>query len=153
MGLLDGMMGGALGSMLGQGGAGALGSLLSSAGGGSSQQGAGLVAAALSMVQQQGGVGAVLEKLRAGGLAAEVDSWVGTGANLPVSADALQKALGGANLAPLASQLGMQPGEVSASLAKVLPELVNMVTPQGALPDGADDVLAQGLSMLRGLGR
>lgn len=40
------------------------------------------------------GLGSLVERLRGGGLGNQVDSWVGTGDNHPVTPDQLERALG-----------------------------------------------------------
>ena len=47
-------------------------------------------------MQAEGGLGGLLSKFNQAGLGDQVASWVGTGQNLPVSADQLGQVLGGA---------------------------------------------------------
>jgi uncharacterized protein YidB (DUF937 family) len=77
-----------------------------------------------------------------------VSSWVGTGQNLPVSADQIAKGLGATKLGAIASQLGITPEQASSTLSKVLPDIVNKLIPNGELPTGY--LLQQGLNLLRG---
>lgn len=106
----------------------------------------------MGLIQQNGGLGGLLDKLKQGGLADQVSSWVGNGANLPLSAEQISQALGSGPLAQLAGQFGLNPEEISGGLAKFLPETVNQLTPEGRLPDNANDtdLLGQGLSALAG---
>jgi uncharacterized protein YidB (DUF937 family) len=103
----------------------------------------------MSLLQQNAGLAGVLEKLQSSGLGSHADSWVGTGPNMAVSGDQLQQALGPAALRNIASQLGMSPEQASAAMAKILPELINQLTPNGRAPDNVSDLLSQGLSMLQ----
>jgi uncharacterized protein YidB (DUF937 family) len=102
------------------------------------------------MLQQNGGLTGALEKLRGSGLGAQADSWVGTGANMAVSPDQLHQAFGGSALNDVASQLGFSQSQAGSAMAQILPELINQLTPNGQMPDDAGDLLARGLSMLRG---
>jgi uncharacterized protein YidB (DUF937 family) len=77
-----------------------------------------------------------------------VSSWVGTGENLPISADQISKVLGGGQLADLAQQAGISPERASSMLASVLPGLVDSLTPKGEVPSG--DALGQALSKMLG---
>jgi len=43
----------------------------------------------------------------------------------------------------------MSPEQASAAMAKILPELINQLTPNGRAPDNVSDLLSQGLSMLQ----
>jgi uncharacterized protein YidB (DUF937 family) len=104
------------------------------------------------LLQQQGGIGAVLGKLQSSGLGAHAASWVGTGANMLVSGDQLHQALGADALSGLAAKLGVNTQQAGSVLSQVLPELVNQMTPNGQLPDNHGDLLSQGLEALRGLG-
>lgn len=122
MGLLDGLAGQVLGSL---------------AGGGEAQQG-GLLAVVGKLIAQQpvglqGLIGA-FERNGLGGLAA---SWVGTGANLPISAEQLQSVLGHQQIESVAASLGFSPQDASAKLASMLPQVVDKLTPAGAVPDEA----------------
>ncbi len=97
----------------------------------------------------EGGLAGLLAQLNQSGLAEQVQSWVGTGANLPVSADQLSAALGPDLLGKLSTALGVDAGTVSNHLAEGLPQLVDKLTPGGSL-EGHGDLLAQGLGALFG---
>jgi uncharacterized protein YidB (DUF937 family) len=135
-GSLGGLLGaaggaGALGSLLGgAGGAGGLGGLLGGLlGGGNPDHAAAVDAAAPA------GLGPLQQILEQAGLGEQVKSWIGTGQNLPVSGEQIAQALGGTGvLSHLASTFGMSEGDLANQLAEGLPEAVNHLTPQGALP-------------------
>jgi uncharacterized protein YidB (DUF937 family) len=126
MGLLDSLLGDVLGSAAGvqgrQPSANPLGSILGSLAGGNQQQTGNLLAAAMSILQQNGGLSNVLGMLQRGGLGAQADSWVGTGTNMAVSADQLHQVFGGPALGNVASQLGMPQGQANSAMAQILPE-------------------------------
>ncbi|WP_186251550.1 YidB family protein [Burkholderia gladioli] len=136
MGLLD-MVTGALGDQNGGGNQGAL------------------LAAALEFVNNQpGGLNGLIEKFRQGGVGDVIGSWVGTGANQPISPDTLQNVLGSDTVTSLANKAGVDPSTASNLLAQVLPHLVNHATPDGNVPaDGQVDApnLLGTLSQLAGL--
>lgn len=115
--------------------AGAAGQMLQNDNGGNPQ----LIEAVLGMLNNgsaQGGLQGLIEQFSQAGLGNLMQSWIGTGANLPISADQLQQALGSANIGALAQQLGTSPGDVSGQLAQVLPGLVDKLTPDGQVPQG-----------------
>ena len=163
MGLLDNMLGNALGGVLGGGNGDAhpLGGLLASLAGGGSPlpglqaggNGQALLGAALGLLQQHGGLPALLEKLNGAGLAQQVQSWVGTGANLPVSGDQLHQALGSGTIGAIASQLGLSPQQASGSLAQLLPEVISHLTPAGQVPDNHAELISEGMALLKGFAR
>lgn len=110
----------------------------------------GLVGALLA---SSGGLQGLLAKLQAGGLGDAVQSWIGTGANQPVSGDQLGSALGPDLMGTIASQLGGSPAQASGTLADLLPGLIDQLTPKGQLPtdNGADGL--GGLGALLGGGQ
>jgi uncharacterized protein YidB (DUF937 family) len=152
MGLLDGLIGNVIGSMLGgnQGqGQDPLGSVLGRLGGGNQpQRGNLLLQLALSMLQQNGGLEGILGKFREGGLSQQADSWVGTGQNMNVSADQLQQVFGSSTISDLASRLGMSEQQAGSEMARLLPEVINRLTPEGQVPENSNEEISQGLSML-----
>ncbi len=48
----------------------------------------------------------------------------------------------------MAAQLGLSPDQVAGSLADLLPQVVDQLTPNGQLPQGGD-LLAQGMDLLK----
>jgi len=103
----------------------------------------------LSNGSAQGGLEGLVQQFSQAGLGHIVQSWIGGGANLPVSADQLQQALGDSHLSELAQKLGTSPSEISGQLAQVLPGLVDKLTPNGQLPQGG---VQDALGALGGLG-
>jgi uncharacterized protein YidB (DUF937 family) len=124
MGLLDNVLGAAAQSMGGQNGNATNWVPLIS----------GLLATAA-----QGGLAGVLQQLQASGLGEQVQSWISTGSNLPVSGDQLGAALGGSGglLGQLAQQADVSPAVAGEQLSQWLPQIVDRLSPQGQLPAGA----------------
>jgi uncharacterized protein YidB (DUF937 family) len=143
-----GGLGGMLGNVLGgnSGGADAGGQTAPSGGKGAML--AMLLPLAMEMIQRNGGVGAMLDKFRQQGLGQQVNSWVSTGSNQPVSADAVTNAVGSDEIANMAQQLGVPEDQVAGGLAHILPHVVNHLTPDGNVSPDADDTLSAGLSKL-----
>jgi uncharacterized protein YidB (DUF937 family) len=152
MSLLGDLAGAALGSAMGgnnnQGGdmlGGLMGLLGGGAAGGGNNQ---MLNMAMQLVQSYpGGVGGLMQAFQNGGLGEVASSWVGTGANAAISGDQLTNALGGDQLGALAQQFGMSQGDAASGLASMLPELMNGLTPNGAVDN---DLIQQGLGMLAG---
>lgn len=117
--------------------------------GGEEGQG-GLMSIVLGLVnnQQSGGLAGLISQLSQGGLGSAVSSWVGTGANQPVSGEAIQQALGSSKIQELAAQAGISPDALSAGLAQMLPGVVDRLTPNGEVP--SDDLVEQGMALLKG---
>jgi len=134
MGMLDGLIGSALGGMMGAGGSG--------------QAQSPLLQIALQLLQQNGGVAGVLDKFRQGGYADQADSWQSAGQNMPLSGGALQEVLGSGTIGQIAGQLGMSHGDAAGGLAQMLPQLIDQFTPNGAVPDNHNDMVEQALALL-----
>jgi uncharacterized protein YidB (DUF937 family) len=81
------------------------------------------------------GLGNLSDKFQRQGLGEVFQSWVGKGANLPISPDQVRSVVDPAALEKLAQQLGFPEGKVTALLAQLLPGIVDKLTPNGALQD------------------
>jgi uncharacterized protein YidB (DUF937 family) len=95
-------------------------------------------------VQATGGLDGLVGKLRQGGLGDEVDSWIGTGDNQPVDPQRLGAALGPDTAQQLSSASGLDLGALLPLLAAFLPQIINMLTPNGTVPEGGLGQAAQG---------
>ena len=108
MGLLDGMLGGVVG---------------------------GEVASVVNgLIQKHGGVQGIIAQMEQQGLGNTVKSWVGTGANLPISADQVHAAFGSDVISGLAAKFGLNPQDLAQKIAQVLPQAVDKLTPNGVVP-------------------
>lgn len=95
------------------------------------------------LAQQNGGIGGLLNQLQQGDLASLAQSWIGNGANAQVDASQIQNALGG-SLGQAAASLGLDSNQAGNLLAQYLPQIINMITPNGNAADadgfGMDDI-------------
>ena len=139
MGLLDGI----LGSVLGANSGGSSNPLLQIAMQMLANKGGGTGGGAMDAM---GGLSGIISAFQKGGLGHLTDSWVGTGDNLPVSGDQLTDVLGADKISQIASQLGMSQSDAAGGLAKILPDLVNHVTPNGQVP-ASHSLVEDALSM------
>lgn len=110
-----------------------------------------LLPMAMQWVQRNGGLGAVLSRFQQQGHSQAVASWVSTGDNEPMSADAVGEVVGMEELSRISQQLGVSQDEVASGFAQILPQVVNQLTPAGGVPDDADDTLQSGLLALEQL--
>ena len=92
------------------------------------------------LLKGQGGVGGLAEKFGHAGLGDVVGSWIGTGANAGISAEQIESVIGHGPLADIAAKMGVSPKQASETLAGLLPEAIDRLTPGGKI-DGADDLL------------
>ena len=122
------------------------GQALASSGNGQS----GLLQGILGMVSQQpGGLAGLIQAFQSKGLGDVAASWVGTGANLPISPDQLQNVLGSDAVSSLASKFGLSSEDVSGRLSELLPQVVDKLTPNGQVEDGASLDMGKALGMLQ----
>ena len=80
------------------------------------------------------GLGGLIKQFQQKGLSDTVDSWVGTGKNKSVAPDEVSVALGGDVVDELASRTGLTRDQVVTELARMLPNVVDKLTPDGRLP-------------------
>jgi uncharacterized protein YidB (DUF937 family) len=108
MGLLDSLVGGAVG--------------------------AGLAVAAQRIIEQHGGVQGVVAQMQQHGLGDTVRSWVSNGPNAPISADQVHQVFGSGTIEEMAQRVGINPQQLSQQLAQFLPQAVDHLTPNGQVP-------------------
>jgi uncharacterized protein YidB (DUF937 family) len=119
---------------------GLLDSVMSAVGGNAnanSGQAASLLPALIAEINNYpGGLQGLIQKFQEGGLGDVVSSWVGTGANQPVSGDQVQSVLGDDVVNNLAQSTNQDKDAVLASLSSLLPHVVDQATPDGTAQDG-----------------
>lgn len=164
MGLLDQVLGGALGggqgrqgggqspiamalmalltsgALSGRGGAGGgLGGLLGGAGGGGGGLGGMLGGAGGGgAMGSQGGLGGLLEQFQRSGHGDIADSWIGTGPNRPVQPSQLESALGRDTVDSLSRETGLGRDDLLSELSRALPGVVDKLTPHGRMPNDSE---------------
>ena len=110
MGMLDGLLGGIVG--------------------------AGMVSAVNGIIEKHGGLQGVVSEFERNGLGPTIKSWVGTGPNDPVSPAQVHQVLGPDLLQQLSAKSGLSVQELAQRLSTVLPQAVDHLTPNGAIPKG-----------------
>ena len=108
MGLLDGLLGGIVGSAM----TGVINQVL----------------------EQNGGVQGIVNQFEQKGFGPTVRSWVGTGANQPITADQIHHVLGSGAVQELAQKAGLSVPDLTAKLAQLLPQAIDKLTPTGTIP-------------------
>lgn len=108
MGLLDGLLGGVVGAEL--------------------------ATVVNGLIAKHGGVQGVIAQLEQQGLGGTVRSWVGTGANQPLTAEQVHQAFGSDTVKQLAAKIGISPEDLAAKLATILPQAIDKLTPGGVVP-------------------
>src|SRR4029077_152648 len=111
-----------------------------------------MASSVIQMINSQpGGLSGLLQQFHDKGLGGLVTSWVGTGQNLPISADQIQHVLGSEQVKELAAKAGISPDAAGSHLAEFLPMLIDKLTPNGQVQQGTSSLLQSGLRMLHGV--
>lgn len=98
--------------------------------------------------ENEEGLAGLLQKLRQGGLEDIIKSWIEPGPNKPIAPSQLQQALGTTTVDDLSHQTGMPRDDLLLQLSKLMPEVIDKLTPDGRLPKAselrpdADDIAA-----------
>jgi uncharacterized protein YidB (DUF937 family) len=121
MGIFDGVLGGSLKGVLGQVEAAAVPALISAA------------LAKTNLGDLQG----LVNQLQQGGLGTQVQSWLGSGANMSVTPDQLRAALGNDQVKQLAAHFGVPVDQALQLLSQHLPAAVDQASPNGTLQPAA----------------
>ncbi len=117
-------------------------------GGGKSQDA--LLGAVMNVLgNHQDGIAGIVKQFSGAGLGDLVNSWVGTGANLPATPAQITKGLGSQAIGQIAQHAGLSHDDVASQLSQLLPQVIDKLTPNGSLPQG--DLMSQGMSLLKGL--
>ena len=104
------------------------------------------------VIQQSGGIGNLVKTFEQRGLGGVVQSWIGTGQNLPINPQQIIAAIGEDKVTALAGKFGMTPQQVQEKLSTLLPQVVDKLSPDGQLKsDGFNlsSLIAIGKSFLK----
>ena len=107
MGLLDGLLGGAVGAEV--------------------------ATVVNGLIEKHGGVQGIIAQLEQQGLGNTVRSWVGTGPNQPISPDQVHQAFGADTISAMAAKVGLSPQDLASKLAQLLPTAIDKLTPHGTV--------------------
>ena len=86
----------------------------------------------------QNGLQELIDKFRQGGFEDIIKSWIGTGTNRNVTPSQLQQALGPDAVADLSRRAEMPEDDLLSHLSRVLPDIIDKLTPKGQLPPARD---------------
>ncbi|MGJ0514710.1 MAG: YidB family protein [Methylomicrobium sp.] len=97
-----------------------------------------LVTGALGMLDSMGGIKGLVNKFQQAGLGDVAASWVGTEENKNIRPDQLSQVLGQDKIAALSRQAGIPESEGASVLSKILPTMVDKLTPEGKEPESSN---------------
>jgi OOP family OmpA-OmpF porin len=81
-----------------------------------------------------GGVGGFVDRLRSAGLGPVASSWLGHADAAPMTAQAVEQALGSTTLNTVATRLGLGTTTIAPAVGYLLPRIVGLMTPGGTVP-------------------
>lgn len=81
-----------------------------------------------------GGLQGIVQTLNNKGMGPQVQSWIGSGQNQPISGSDIQRVVDPAKLQQMAQQQDMSTDEFSNHVAQALPDMVDQATPEGMVP-------------------
>jgi uncharacterized protein YidB (DUF937 family) len=108
MGLLDGLIGGAVGAEM--------------------------ATVVDQFIQKHGGVSGIVNQMQQQGLGPTVQSWIGNSPNQPISAAQVHQAFNPEVMRELAAKAGLNPQDLEQKLSQVLPQVIDRLTPNGSVP-------------------
>ena len=100
------------------------------------------------LLQSQGGIEGIIKRFQESGLEEILKSWISTDEkNQPISANQVVEVVGQENMSQAAEKVGVSELDASNVLAEYLPKMVDMLTPNGQVPDlnnlNVNDLMAQ----------
>ena len=95
-------------------------------------------AGAAGQQSSPGGLDVLINQFKQSGFGDAINSWIGTGRNQDISANQLRQALGPERVNDLSQQTGVPHNDLLSQLSKLLPGVIDKLTPNGQLPNEAD---------------
>ena len=86
----------------------------------------------------QSGLGELVDKFRQGGFEDIIKSWIGTGSNKQITPGQLHQALGPETVENLSRSAGIPQDDLLSQLARLLPDIIDKLSPKGELPHPRD---------------
>ena len=80
-----------------------------------------------------GSLNEIVNQLQQGGLEKQVESWLGSGPNMAVTAEQIRVALGNNQVAEFARQFGLPVDAALQMLARHLPAIIDQASPNGTI--------------------
>ncbi|QFY44069.1 DUF937 domain-containing protein [Candidatus Methylospira mobilis] len=102
-----------------------------------SQQ-SGILDAVVSLINnsQSGGIQGLITTFEEKGAGAVIASWIGAGENLAITGEQLEAVFGSDRMQTLSQTSGLTSHDISGHLSKILPQVIDHLTPSGCVAEG-----------------
>ena len=97
---------------------------------------------------ESGGLAGLVQQFAGNGLGDIVNSWVGKGQNLPITPQQVSQGFGSDIISSLAAKTGLSSDQLSSHLSDLLPGVIDKLTPNGQVEQGA--IMSQAMALLKG---
>jgi len=101
------------------------------------------------VVAQEGGVAGLTQKFQKHDLGGLISGWVGSGGNPPINADQIMQIVGKDRIMAMAGKAGLSEEQVTAGISKIMPMIVDHLTPNGTDPGHSSAQLQDALSLIK----
>jgi len=101
------------------------------------------------LVNQSGGVNGLATQFEQKGLGGVMSSWISNGPNPPISGEQVMDVLGHDKIVAIAAKAGLSEQQVSDGISKLLPVVVDHLTPNGTVPGHSVPDVDSALSALK----
>jgi uncharacterized protein YidB (DUF937 family) len=102
-----------------------------------------------NLVTQAGGVSGIEQQFQQKGLGGMIAGWISTGPNPPISGEQVIQVLGRDKILAIASKAGLSEDEVTSGISKLLPVVVDHLTPNGTATNQAPAEIEGALGALK----
>lgn len=102
-----------------------------------------------NLVSQSGGVSGLAQKFEQQGMGGVIAGWISTGPNPPISGEQVIQVLGKDKIVALAAKAGLSEDQVAQGISKLLPVVVDHLTPNGTVQNHTPDALDGALNVLK----
>jgi uncharacterized protein YidB (DUF937 family) len=92
----------------------------------------------ITMLSQPGALAKLTSAFQQRGLGNILQSWLGTGVNLPISAAQVTQVLGAGTVNDMATKAGVAAPEAASTLASLLPQVIDKISPSGQAPGAGE---------------
>lgn len=98
------------------------------------------------LIEENGGLPALVEQFQAAGLGEVIASWMGTDTNLPITPEQIGQVFSETQLGAFAEQFGLDVAQLPSLMAQFLPSIISQLA-----ENGSQDIASQGLGLLGSL--